>query len=65
MPPQKIIHSFLLRFIQEAEGENRHRRSWRGLIKHVQSDKEQPFVHISEALDFIRRYVDWDELPRC
>ncbi|HDN79593.1 MAG: hypothetical protein DRI61_14390, partial [Chloroflexi bacterium] len=24
MPPQKIIHSFLLRFIQEAEGENYH-----------------------------------------
>jgi hypothetical protein len=49
-----VINSFLMRFIQGTETD----ASWRGVVRHVQSDEEARFTRIEEALRFIGRFVD-------
>ena len=44
----------MVRFIQETEAD----ASWRGVVRHVQSDEESRFTRIEEALRFIGRFVD-------
>jgi len=56
------VTSFVMRFTQETwVQDGRPRRRWRGLIKHVQSDAEQPFTQFADAVRFIARYVELDE----
>jgi hypothetical protein len=51
---ETVINSFMIRFIQESDAD----ASWRGMVRHVQSDEEVRFTRIEEALRFIGRYVD-------
>jgi hypothetical protein len=51
---ETVINSFMMRFIQEIEADS----SWRGVVRHVQSEEEARFTRIDEALRFIGRFVD-------
>jgi len=48
------IVSFVVRFVFE---EAPPRGRWHGLIRHVQSDAEQPFVRWDDAAAFVSQYV--------
>jgi hypothetical protein len=45
----------------EDEGAGAPRKSWYGLIRHVQTNEERRFAHWSEAVAFIERHVDLGE----
>jgi hypothetical protein len=56
---ETTIASFVLRFIQEAPADAAPpARSWRGIVRHVQTGEETPFTRIEDALAFIGRYVN-------
>ena len=55
MMTQDVI-SFMVRFIREADGADGVR--WRGLIQHVQGNKEQRFSQFAEAMAFIQEQVN-------
>jgi hypothetical protein len=55
MNETKII-SFVVRFLEE-ESAPAAPRTWRGVIRHVQSREELAFLHMEEALAFMARYV--------
>jgi len=63
MPPQTNVASFVLRFMQEttAAAAGASPPDWRGVIKHVQTNDEQHFTRIADALAFIARYVCLEE----
>jgi polyhydroxyalkanoate synthesis regulator phasin len=50
------VVSFVLRFIRE-EGNGGPAR-WRGVIKHVQSDRTADFARFGDALQFMQAHVD-------
>lgn len=62
MPPQTNIASFILRFVQETTDATADslRADWHGVIKHVQSDTEQHFTHLADAIAFMAQYVKLD-----
>jgi hypothetical protein len=55
MNETKIV-SFVVRFLEE-ESAPAAPRTWRGVIRHVQSREEVGFLSIEEALAFMARYV--------
>lgn len=63
MPPQTNVASFVLRFMQETTDAvaNTSPSGWRGVIKHVQTNDEQHFTRIADALAFIAHYVCLEE----
>ena len=66
-PTFPIISSFVIRFVQaDAPGVQTGSppRATRGVIRHVQSDREIAFSRWQEALDFIQSFVTLeDSLP--
>lgn len=54
-PP--IISSFVIRFVLHEVQEETTVPSYRGSIRHIQSDEELHFHLWEDAVDFIRRYV--------
>lgn len=64
MPSQTNVASFVLRFVQEEIGNQPApaRADWHGLIKHVQTDTEERFTRLVDALVFMARHVDLDDL---
>lgn len=59
---EATIASFILRFTQEATSETEPSGgTWRGVIRHVQTNEETRFAQIADALAFIARYVDIEE----
>ena len=55
------VVSFIVRFIQEETDEPQPiPHPWRGLIRHVHTDQERRFTHITEALQFMGQFVDID-----
>lgn len=63
MPEETNVDSFVLRFVREgsaAEGQGQG-PMWRGIIRHVQSNRERPFTRWADALTFICEYVDLRE----
>ncbi len=55
--PDPLIASFVLRFMLDQEagaGSN----TWRGVIRHVQTNDELHFSGLKEALTFIQRFVE-------
>jgi len=66
MPEETSVDSFVLRFVREGsavEGYGQGPR-WRGVIRHVQSNRERSFTRWADALTFIREYIDLhEELP--
>jgi hypothetical protein len=65
MPSQTNIVSFVLRFVQETTDAVAEPSSteWHGVIKHVQTNDEQHFARLADAIAFIARYVRLDEFP--
>ena len=59
--PKTTIASFVLRFTQERTSEKEPVTPWRAVIRHVQSDEEEHFTHVEEALAFIGQYVNLTE----
>jgi hypothetical protein len=56
------ITSFVIRFVQSespplAEATDQRRLSYRGTIRHIQSDEEISFIRWADAIEFIRRFV--------
>ncbi len=64
MSSQTNVASFILRFVQEEIGNQPSptKADWHGLIKHVQTDTEERFTRLVDALAFMTRYVDLDNL---
>ena len=54
-PPQ--ISSFVLRFVQEEPVKGAEQSSYRGSVRHVQTDQEISFTRWSDAVDFIRQFI--------
>ncbi len=56
------IASFVIRFVQSespqpADATDQRRLSYRGTIRHIQSDEEISFTHWADAMEFMRRFV--------
>jgi len=62
MPTETNLHSFVLRFVTDLPDGDRASApaAWHGVVRHVQSDEERPFVQWSDAVAFIAQYVDLD-----
>lgn len=50
------ISSFVIRIIKEPE-QNKSAASYRGIIRHVQSDQEISFINWSDVESFIQQFV--------
>ena len=57
-PPK--ISSFVLRFVQEEPARQSGQVSFRGSIRHVQTDQELTFLNWGDAVAFINRFVPID-----
>ncbi len=56
---QTTIASFILRFAQQDTAADESTPGpWRGVIRHVQSNRQVRFVRMEDALAFIAEYVD-------
>ena len=53
------IESFVLRFYKDAEGSAE--AAVRGVITHVQSGALVQFTNWPDAVDFIKKFVDFDD----
>jgi hypothetical protein len=52
------VSSFIIRFVEDpAAADQPPPASWRGLIRHVQSNQEIRFSTIGQALAFMNRFV--------
>lgn len=60
MSTETNLHSFVLRFVtDQPDGDHESASAaWHGVVRHVQSDEERPFVHWSDAVAFIAQYID-------
>lgn len=65
MPEETNVDSFVLRFVREATTDKAQGQgaTWRGVIRHVQTNRERSFTRWADALAFIREYVDLCEEP--
>lgn len=63
MPEETNVDSFVLRFVRETSaGETKAQSpAWRGIIRHVQTNRERSFTRWADALTFISEYVDLHE----
>lgn len=63
-PTFPTISSFVIRFVQSdapAPETGSPPRAMRGIIRHIQSDREIAFSRWQEALDFIQSYVTLED----
>ncbi len=60
MSSQTSVASFVLRFVQETTDTPTipAKDDWYGLIRHVQTDTEERFTRLVDALAFMARHVD-------
>ncbi len=58
-PPPKVITSFIVRIVQDSpEGESSGSPPrWRGVVRHLQTGREQHFLDVSDAALFIAEFV--------
>lgn len=55
---ETAVTSFVVRFVSEPSPPAESATlPWHGVIRHVQSEEEQRFIDISEALSFMGRFV--------
>jgi uncharacterized protein YeeX (DUF496 family) len=61
---QTNVVSFVLRFVQEPTDTLAApaKEDWHGLIRHVQTDREERFTCLMDAIAFISRYVHLAEI---
>jgi hypothetical protein len=64
MSSRTNVVSFVLRFVQEATDTPLApaTQDWHGLIRHVQTDREERFTCLIDAIAFISRYVHLAEI---
>ncbi len=63
LPPN--ISSFIIRFVVEPASVNDGQQgSYRGAIRHIQSETEMNFNAWEDAVEFIRRFVPLEVKPR-
>lgn len=59
------ISSFLIRFVDATVANHEARRTYRGVIRHIQTGDELSFTRWAKATDFIQRFFPIDDLdPR-
>lgn len=51
------ISSFVLRFVHENPAKSTEAPTFRGFIRHIQSDQELAFTRWIDALDFMNQFV--------
>jgi len=51
------IVSFIIRFVQDKPEKDSDQQSYRGAIRHIQSDEELTFTCWDEAESFIQHYI--------
>jgi len=59
---QPLVTSFILRFVQEKPDAGQDSSSYRGTIRHIQSDEEVQFTHWEDAVNFIQQFVSIDQV---
>ena len=55
--PDTLIASFVLRFVLDQEA-GAAPNTWRGVIRHVQTNDELHFSGMKDALVFIQRFIE-------
>lgn len=68
MPDETNVDSFVLRFVWEGPASEVRPEgpTWRGVIRHVQSNRERAFMRWTDALSFMSEFVDLrEELPHA
>jgi hypothetical protein len=56
-PQAPRITSFVIRFVHEEAVPPGEMETWRGAIRHVQTDQEVLFTHWGEALLFMEKFL--------
>lgn len=58
-PSPKVITSFIIRIVQDSsEGEaSASPPRWRGVVRHLQSGREQHFLDVSDVALFIAEFI--------
>ncbi len=59
---QPAISSFVIRFVRESAEDSEESASYRGAIRHVQTDEEVGFTQWQDAVNFIEQYIPIHEL---
>jgi len=54
---QSNIVSFIIRFVQDQTDNDGNHSSYRGEIRHIQSDDETSFMCWGEAENFIQKFI--------
>jgi hypothetical protein len=65
MSSQTNVVSFVVRFVQKTTtlaSTDPSEGAWHGVVKHVQSNEEQRFSRLADALAFMAKYVNLDAL---
>jgi hypothetical protein len=64
MSSQTNVVSFVIRFVQETTDipAAPAKEDWHGLIRHVQTDREERFTRLTDAIAFISRFIDLAEI---
>jgi hypothetical protein len=55
--PAPRITSFVIRFVHDEAVPPGEVESWRGAIRHVQTEQEATFTHWKEALAFMEQFL--------
>jgi len=55
--PPPLISSFVIRFVVDSAFNTKANASYRGSIRHIQSDEELSFSSWDDAVTFMRQYV--------
>lgn len=61
-PSKTNIDSFIIRFVQERAGTEGNQCSYRGEIRHIQSDEETTFKCWADAQDFIQNFIPINQM---
>ena len=59
---QPNISSFVIRFVSDPTEEKDKRVTYRGAIRHIQTDEEVGFTQWQDAVNFIEQYIPIHEL---
>jgi hypothetical protein len=68
MSSQTNVVSFVVRFVQKTTtlpGTDPSEGAWHGVVKHVQSNEEQRFSRLVDALAFMAKYVNLESLAEA
>ncbi|MGH2544483.1 MAG: hypothetical protein ACRDIB_16955 [Ardenticatenaceae bacterium] len=64
MPPPRVITSFIVRIVEESAPGGPAPHSWRGIVRHLQSGREQNFLDVSDVALYIAEFIPHVEPDR-